>query len=231
MGAAKCDKCDKVTEQLEHSKILPSNPVDPNTTWSCPVHTGIRMPSESIQQLAIDMQVQLTMLDKNTAASYQEYEKFLRECEMFFHPWHALMIKIKMSLLAAYNKESSNKALKRNILMSAKKLSQELTHVISKIEPGYPDMKGNIINHYSTAELNLARLDLQEQRIARPEFLLRVRKAMVMVQEATRCKSCVRIDRSLQQMSVDLIAEEMSADSSYLSDASCASVCENFLDL
>ena len=103
------------------------------------------------------------------------------------------------------------------------------------MEPGFPDDRGDILNFYSAvcqsqpllisvltfrylfkAQLNLARLDLQENRIERPEFLKRVRNATVLVQEAVRCKSCVRIDRSLQ-IPLDHLMDEMSTDS----EASC----------
>ena len=65
-----------------------------------------------------------------------------------------------------------------------------------QIDPGFPDWKGNILKHLSATELNLARMDMEENRIPRPEFLLRVRKAMLLVQEGVRCRSTVKIDRS-----------------------------------
>ena len=65
-----------------------------------------------------------------------------------------------------------------------------------QIDPGFPDWKGNILKHLSATELNLARMDMEENRIPRPEFLLRVRKAMLLVQEGVRCRSTVKIDRT-----------------------------------
>ena len=67
-------------------------------------------------------------------------------------------------------------------------------------------------------------------RIPRNEFLLRVKKAMLLVQEGVRCKSCVKINRTNknegaddQSSKFDDLVDEMSDssyDSSYLSDSS-----------
>ena len=32
------------------------------------------------------------------------------------------------------------------------------------IDPGLPDWKGNVLKHLSTAQLNLARMDMEENR-------------------------------------------------------------------
>jgi hypothetical protein len=63
-----------------------------------------------------------------------------------------------------------------------KELSLEQLEVLTKIDPGFPEWKGDILKHFSTAELNLARIDLESGRIQRPEFLVRIRKAMSLVQ-------------------------------------------------
>jgi hypothetical protein len=34
------------------------------------------------------------------------------------------------------------------------------------VDPGLPDLKGNILKHLSAAQLNLARLDMEENRYA-----------------------------------------------------------------
>ena len=60
----------------------------------------------------------------------------------------------------------------------------------------------------STAMLNLARLDLQDRRIERPQFLIRVKEAMTLVQEGIRCKSCVKIARST--MTLEEMVDSMS---------------------
>ena len=73
------------------------------------------------------------------------------------------------------------------------------------------------MKHLSATELNLARMDMEEKRIPRPEFLLRVRKAMLLVQEGVRCRSTVKINRSANGK--DLV-EELSEDQSEWSDSS-----------
>ena len=85
-----------------------------------------------------------------------------------------------------------------------------------QIDPGFPDWKGNILKHLSATELNLARMDMEESRIPRAEFLLRVRKAMLLVQEGVRCRSTVKINRGGAK---DMV-EELSEDQSEMSDSS-----------
>ena len=38
------------------------------------------------------------------------------------------------------------------------------------IDPGLPDWKGNVLKHLSTAQLNLARMDMEENRYHHPCF-------------------------------------------------------------
>ena len=38
------------------------------------------------------------------------------------------------------------------------------------IDPGLPDWKGNVLKHLSTAQLNLARMDMEENRYYQPCF-------------------------------------------------------------
>ena len=45
--------------------------------------------------------------------------------------------------------------------------------------------------------------------ISRPEFLVQVRQSMKMVQEASNCKSCIKIERKLENG--ETLSEEQSA--------------------
>ena len=101
---------------------------------------------------------------------------------------------------------------------------QEQLTILEKVDPGYPDWRGSVLKHYSTAELFLTRMDFDAGLIGRPEFLLRCRKAACIVQEGLRCTACIKVDRSIEQVALDQYVDEMSADSSsYMSDASCCS--------
>ena len=100
-----------------------------------------------------------------------------------------------------------------------KELCLEQLEVLGKLDPGFPDWKGDILKHFSTAELNMARINLESGAILRPEFLGQVRMAMSLVQEGLKCKSCIKIDRSVGPATLDDMVSELS-DSSYMSDAS-----------
>ena len=87
-------------------------------------------------------------------------------------------------------------------------MCEQQIEICGKVDPGYADWKGDIYKHLSTAMLNLARLDMQENKIERPEFLLRVKEAMRLVQEGFRCKSCVKVARST--MSLEEMVDSLS---------------------
>ena len=131
-----------------------------------------------------------------------------------------------------------------------KRICNEQLEILSKVDPGYPSWKGDILKHLSTATLNLARLvkvfsfypikgflyifhfllqDLQDGIITRPEFLILVRDSMKWVQEGHRCKSCVKIDKS-NAMTLDEIVDSMSESETSLASR-CSSIHGSFADL
>jgi hypothetical protein len=46
-----------------------------------------------------------------------------------------------------------------------KELCLDQLEVLGKIDPGFPDWKGDILKHFSTAELNLARYDAIQKHL------------------------------------------------------------------
>ena len=72
---------------------------------------------------------------------------------------------------------------------------------------------------------------MQENRIARPDFLIQVRNTMRLVQEGHRCKSCVKMDKS-NALTLDDIVDSMSESESETSLASrCSSIHGSHVDL
>eukprot|EP00094_Tigriopus_californicus_P009904 TCALIF_09550-PA protein Name:"Similar to msta Protein msta, isoform B (Drosophila melanogaster)" AED:0.04 eAED:0.05 QI:0/1/0/1/1/1/2/0/547 len=211
------------TEVDEVGCILPINPLEHDTKWACPMHPQRELSNEQAQRLAIDLQRKLYAGGQIT--TIERLEEVIETFSRILHPNHALLMMVKRSLLNCYSQVPIS-TVGRKELQRMKELGKEQLTLLIKIDPGYPDWRGDVLRNYSTAELNLAKLDFEDKHITRPEFLLRVKKAMIFVQEGLQCTSCVRVDRSAHtQMSMDILGEEMSADSSYLSDASCSSTC------
>ena len=46
--------------------------------------------------------------------------------------------------------------------------------------------------------MNLARTDFEAGEISRPEFLSQVKISMKMVEEASNCKSCIKVERKME---------------------------------
>lgn len=163
------------------------------------------------------MDIELTML-RGPPMKSDELDGLRRHAESILHPQHAALVNFDRHSLT---KGDSSRPRHRANLIKTTRVCDRLLTLINRLEPGFPDVRGEILDHMAAAELNLAKLNLEEGTISRPQFLTRVKTCMIVLQEATRCKSCVRVDRSSQQISQDLDALE---DSSYLSDSSCASL-------
>ena len=69
-------------------------------------------------------------------------------------------------------------------------------------------MKLNIYEGYIYEGYILPRTKFEMGEISRPEFLVQVRQSMKMVEEASNCKSCIKIERKLENG--ETLSEEQS---------------------
>ena len=128
------------------------------------------------------------------------------------------------NIISLYSQRSLN-TLNKGDFMRIKELCEESMEVLGKVDPGYPLWKAETLKDLSTAMMNLARYDGEQEivfskylshrtqfemgEISRPEFLVQVSKSMKMVQEASNCKSCIKIERKLENG--ETLSEEQSA--------------------
>ena len=130
------------------------------------------------------------------------------------------------NIISLYSQRSLN-TLNKGDFMRIKELCEESMEVLGKVDPGYPLWKAETLKDLSTAMMNLARFDGNKKlyfliisltshrtqfemgEISRPEFLVQVSKSMKMVQEASNCKSCIKIERKLENG--ETLSEEQSA--------------------
>ena len=211
LSALHCQKCSTIPS----SPILPTNPLDANALWNCQIHCRMQIPAHEAQQLAIDLQ--LDLYAGGLITTIKKLESKIANLSLFLHPQHGLLLAAKRSLLNCYTQVSPSESAGRPQQVKMKEICEEQILACDKVDSGYADWKGDIYKHLSTAMLNLARLDLQENKIERPEFLLRVKEAMRLVQEGIRCKSCVKVARStmsLEEMVDSLSESEMSSRNS-----------------
>ena len=127
------------------------------------------------------------------------------------------------NIISLYSQRSLP-TLNKEDFMRIKELCEESMEVLGKVDPGYPLWKAETLKDLSTAMMNLARYDGKKKlyfliishrtqfemgEISRPEFLVQVSKSMKMVQEASNCKSCIKIERKLENG--ETLSEEQSA--------------------
>lgn len=219
LSAHKCCKCSSNNQ----TPLLPHDPTDPDSAWTCPVHRRLQMPGKAAQQLAIDLQMDLYA--GGLIITIKTLEEKIQLLKEFLHPNHGLVLAAERSLVNCYSQVASDEQTScRHHQEKMKHICQGQLEILDKIDKGFPDWKGDLLKHLSTALLNLARMDLQEGRIQRPQFLNEVKEAMKLVQEGIRCKSCVKMSRSTMTL------EEM-VDSMSDSDSRKSSRTNSLLDL
>merc|ERR1719213_1535276 len=103
---------------------------------------------------------------------------------------------VKRNIISLYSQRPLT-TLKKEDFMRIKELCEESIEVLGKVDPGYPLWKAETLKDLSTAWMNLARTRFEMGEISRPEFLVQVRQSMKMV-EASNCKSCIKIERKME---------------------------------
>ena len=115
----------------------------------------------------------------------------------YLHPSHHLMIIVKRNIISLYSQRSLT-TLNKEDFERIKELCEDSIEVLGKVDPGYPLWKAETLKDLSTATMNLARTKFESGEISRPEFLILVKRSMKMVEEASNCKSCIKIERKLE---------------------------------
>ena len=130
-------------------------------------------------------------------SSVEDLEEVLRMFSSFLVPSHHLMMLVKRQIVSLYSQRQLNSLSKQDFLR-IKELCEDSISVLGKVDPGYPIWKAETLKDLSTALMNLARTQFELGEITRPEFLMAVKNSMKMVEEASKCKACVKIERRME---------------------------------
>ena len=106
------------------------------------------------------------------------------------------MMIVKRNIISLYSQRGLT-TLNKDDFERIKDLCEDSIEVLGKVDPGYPIWKAETLKDLSTSSMNLARTRFELGEISRPEFLILVKKSMKMVEEASNCKTCVKIERKL----------------------------------
>lgn len=124
-------------------------------------------------------------------------EEVLKMFSSFLVPSHHLMMLVKRQIISLYSQRQLN-SLGKDDFVRIKELCEESINVLGKVDPGYPLWKAETLKDLSTSSMNLARTRFELGEISRPEFLVLVKISMKLVEEASKCKGCVKIERRLE---------------------------------
>jgi len=206
LSTLRCPKCE---EGAYHSGngVLPTNPTQggwltqkqptsSSCSWTCSIH-NFQLSRSSVQQLCTELKEELFKLGSG-GTTVAVLEKFLADVLLnLLHPHHTICMLTKRNIISLYSQRSL-KSVTREDFIRIKELCEESIEVLGRVDPGFPLWKAETLKDLSTALMNLARTDFESGVISRPEFLAQVKKSMKMVEEASNCKSCIKVERKME---------------------------------
>ena len=96
LSALKCPKC----PINSNFPLLPLDPTNPDSDWTCGIHQKLKISAKNAQQLAIDLQ--LYLYAGGLTISIAKLEEKISMLENFLHPNHGLLLAAKRSLVNCY---------------------------------------------------------------------------------------------------------------------------------
>merc|ERR1711974_378421 len=118
-------------------------------------------------------------------------ETFLVTLGQTFHPQHYLMMTGKRRLLAslhlAMSQGGGGGPPSRLLLQQIVDLADESLRVFGVLDPGPTVLKGRMLQYRNGPKMMLAKIDLQEGKISKAEFLAETAAAMRNVKLASKC--------------------------------------------
>jgi len=188
LSSLRCPKCDD-------RFLTQVSPLESESPWKCSIHNFL-ISKENVDKLIMDLKGHLFSVGKG-GTSVQKMEEVLEMFSEFLHPHHHLMMITKRNIISLYSQVNLKSLVKKDFLR-IKELCEESIEVLGKIDPGYPLWKAETLKDLSTSMMNLARTDFEAGEISRPEFLSQVKISMKMVEEASNCKSCIKVERKME---------------------------------
>jgi len=188
LSSLRCPKCDE-------GYMTQIAPLDPESPWKCSIHNFLYT-KENVENLIVDLKKHLFSAGDG-GTTPQQMEDTLEMFSQFLHPHHYLMMITKRNIISLYSQATLKSVTKKDFLR-IKELCEESIEVLGKVDPGYPLWKAETLKDLSTSMMNLARITFEAGEISRPEFLSQVKKSMKMVEEASNCKSCIKVARKME---------------------------------
>lgn len=200
-----CDRCSDPTElgthmsslvcpKCEEGWLTQKDPLDKDSPWTCKVHR-FQLTADNYKNMVIDMKCEVHQ--EGERGSIERLEGLLNQYSQILHPHHYLMMIIKRNIISLYS-QAALESITRKGFCRIRDLCEESLQVLGTVDPGYAVWKGETLKDLGTCMMNLARHDFEEKRIDRPTFLAQVKQSILKVDEASKCKSCVRVDRKEQ---------------------------------
>jgi len=166
--------------------LLPKEPLNPACIWTCSLpgcssHTESSIVSNMVANFEKDLDA--------VGESVEDLETLLVTLGQTLHPQHYLMMTGKRRLLASLHISSSQQGRppSRLLLQHIVDLADESLRVFGVLDPGPTVLKGRMLQYRNGPKMILAKMDLQEDKISKAEFLAETAAAMRNVKLASKC--------------------------------------------
>jgi len=194
LSTLRCPKCGDRGDN-ESGFMMQQNPTQEDSPWKCNIHNFIYT-KQNVDSLVSDLRAHFFQIGMN-CSTVSTLEDILKMFSAYLHPTHHLMMIVKRNIISLYSQRALN-SLNKEDFIRIKELCEESIKVLGRVDPGYPLWKAETLKDLSTSSMNLARTQFELGEISRPEFLLRVKLSMKMLEEASNCKACVKIERKME---------------------------------
>lgn len=150
-----CQRCCDATELSTHLSslscpkccdgvVVPEDPCDDDTMWTCLSDCGFRMPSYQVSRMLDNLQLKADSLNYDDVIGL---ETFIEKWSKLLHPNNSIVIGVKYYLCLLYGnvdeyllEEMSDALVQRKIF-----LCKELLDIAQILEPGCSKLNGNSI--------------------------------------------------------------------------------------
>jgi len=164
--------------------LLPLDSLDYDSEWRCSQDScSVRIDSSTMQAMISALEAELEGINESNVEVLQDLVlKWLG----VLHPQHYLLLLLKRKLLAALKLVSSSNP-PRGLLTATIELAEESIRIFDVLDPGLTILKGRMLQYKNGPELMLAKMDLQEGKISKLQFMQATARAMKNVKMATGC--------------------------------------------
>lgn len=178
VSALKCDAC-------VSGDVLPLDSLDPGSDWQCQ-RCGHTCTQGFVEGLVDSIEEELNGITA-TSGDFDKYADFIEVyADSILSRHHYLIMIATRNLIQFYT--YSNEDLPTETLRKKHELCRNFANVLSKIDPGFSEIRTFILRELHFSKLLLSQRDLASGRISRDEYMATSRQSLTALNEVDKHK-------------------------------------------